>query len=309
MTEIELGGLDGSNPMGFLAALGLVAVLNRMTDDARLAWSSSVLPFARMTTDLTEDDIITAVLTDCADVLASVPMCFPGPDNPVGDVKFARPADTRAFLETATRTADDGLSERVAASLVAEVSFDGSGKAKPSDLHFTAGRQLLLDMARGLGQGVVADHLTEALNGPWLYRAQLPSFMWDASDDRIYALGAINPAGETKPTVPGADWLAFRGLTLVPVVGRIGRTLTPGSGGTWKSGSWSWPLWSTPLRAAAIRVLMAQVPRRHRDGAPLQWAPPIGVFRLMRSAIVRSDQGGYGTMRAPRIVWERPVAR
>jgi hypothetical protein len=64
----------------------------------------------------------------------------------------------------------------------------------------------------------------EALFGPWLYARALPVLQWDNSQTRDYALRASDPSKEKKLGVPGADWLAFRGLSFLvaPVRDRIG---------------------------------------------------------------------------------------
>ncbi len=308
-TELALEGLDGSNPMGFLAGLGVLTVLPEHA--ATLSWTVSVLPTAVLHTDLDHQGVVAAILADRDRVQESVAVRFPDPQAPIEDVKFSDPAQTREYLGAAADAEDNGLSEAIAACLVSEVSLDNNGQAKPTDLHFTAGQQKFLEMVRTLGASVTAAHLEEAMVGPWQYADKLPSFMWDISDDRLYALSAVDPAGDKKRTVPGADWLAFRGLALLPLIGMIGRfgqagrTLTPGGAGSWKSGSWSWPLWDAPIHRATVRLLVGQIPRRPLEGPIRPWTPPTGVFRAFTSDVTRSDQGGYGTMRPPRIVWER----
>lgn len=127
--------------------------------------------------------------------------------------------------------------------------------------------------------------------------------MWDTSDHRDYALSATNPASSSKATVPGADWLALRGLSLIPVTPHGERTQTPGCGGRWRSGWFTWPpLWGAPLAASVTRSLLQAIPEDEepsRTGEMAAW----GVHRLYRSRITRSDQGGYGTFRPSGPVW------
>lgn len=300
---ITCEGLEGVNPLGYLAALGTLAVTTRAGQQARLAWRETVLPVAQLSAATDMDELIDIVLVDRDATLASTALTFELENKPISDVKFRDPAETAAYLRACQEANDGGLSEGIAAALIAEVSVDGKGNAKPSDLHLTAGRQLILNMVRELAATLSADDVREALAGPWGYTRTTPSFMWDVADDRIYALSAVNPASSDKVAVPGADWLAFSGLTALPVVGRTGRTLTPGTAGRWKRGSFSWPLWSVPVNWFVVECLQAALPRSE---SKLQaWVPPRGVFRVLTSSIVRSDQGGYGTIRPPRVVWER----
>lgn len=300
---ITFDGLEGINPLGYLAALGALGVTTRAGRKPRLAWQQTVLPVAQLLGMTEMDELVDIVLADRDAVLSSTALTFALGDEPLSDVKFEDPSDTATYLRACREADDDGLSEGIAAALIAEVSVDGKGNAKPSDLHLTAGRQLILDMARALGETLTVDDVREALAGPWSYTRKTPSFMWDVADDRVYALSAVNPASDAKVAVPGADWLAFRGLTALPVVGRTGRTLTPGTAGRWKEGAFSWPLWQDPIGWFVIECLQAALPRS--ESQLQEWVPPKGVFRVLTSNIVRSDQGGYGTIRPPRVVWER----
>lgn len=300
---ITFDGLEGTNPLGYLAALGALGVTTRAGRDTRLAWQQTVLPVAELSGTTEVDELVDIVLADRDAALSSTALTFAFANKPLPDVKFGDPAETATYLRACREAEDDGLSEGIAAALIAEVSVDGKGNAKPSDLHLTAGRQLILDMARALAETLTAEDVREALVGPWSYTRKTPSFMWDVADDRVYALSAVNPASDAKVAVPGADWLAFRGLTALPVVGRIGRTLTPGTAGRWKQGTFSWPLWRAPISWFVVECLQAALPRS--ESRLQEWVPPPGVFRVLTSNIVRSDQGGYGTMRPPRVVWER----
>jgi hypothetical protein len=114
---------------------------------------------------------------------------------------------------------------------------------------------------------------------------------WDATASRDYALRASDPSTDKKRGVPGADWLAVRGLTFVQTVPRGSRVATTGCVGGWKDGRFRWPLWTVPVSAPVIHSLLRQdvevMPHRERA------ARGIGV--VFSSGIKRSDQGGYGS--------------
>lgn len=304
MTEhasaLALDGLDGTNPVGFLAGLGVLAILDHLNYPARLWWSDSVVPRARFGGIASIDALVEEMMRD-KDKMGDAPLLGYPPGDPATDVKFARLQDIRRFLDHCRRSEP---SAALSAALVCEGVLDNQGRAKPTDFHFTAGQQRFVTMVRELQREATHDHIYESLCGPWKREAPLPSFMWDSIDDRDYAFAALNPANDKKLTAPGVEWLAFRGLTFFPVHPLNGRVQTPGAGGAWKSGWLTWPLWRVPVSAAVVGSLIQAVPRDEAmPGRFLAAAEAWGVHRLMRSRIARSDQGGYGTFRPSQLVW------
>nr|WP_321182535.1 hypothetical protein [Mycobacterium kansasii] len=303
MTEhasaLNLDGLDGTNPAGFLAGLGVLAILDHLNYPARLWWSDSVVPRARLDGIASIDPLVEEVVRE-KDKMGDAPLLDYPLGDPAADVKFTRAQDVRRFLDHCRRSAP---SAALSAALVCEGVEDNRGQAKPTDLHFTSGKQQFLTMARKLQSEVTRDHIHTALRGPWRYDSTLPSFKWDSTDDRNYAFAALDPQKETKLTAPGVEWLAFRGLTLFPVHPKGRRVLTPGVGGEWRSGWLTWPLWRVPLSTIAARSLIQAVPDdKAIPGRFLTAVEAWGVHRLMRSRITPEGQG-YGTFRPSQVIW------
>lgn len=306
---LNLDGLDGTNPMGFLAGLGVLTVLDHLDCPARLWWSDSVVPRARIDGIGSVDAIVDEVVRD-KDKFADGPLLDYPPGNPAGDVKFARPQDVRGFLDHCRQSEP---SASLSAALVCEDVVDNQKKARPTDLHFTSGPQQFLDIARELQRHVTAHHVRNALEGAWEYevcqyrsgkqRKHLKSFKWDSTDDRDYARSATKPSDDDKPSVPGADWLSFRALALFPVLPGKDRVLTPGGGDRWNDRWFTWPLWQVPLSTPAARSLIQAVPRDEAmPGTFLAAAEAWGVHRLMRSRITPAGKG-YSTFRPSQVVW------
>lgn len=297
---IPLPALTGSNPLSFLAALGALAALDRQAPGlgARLWWSEGIVPRACIDGPSGVDDLIDLLERDRRQwedsmILASVPG-----GEPVDEVKPAK-AGIRAWAERVrVRTAPDRRRDADQfQALLAEFALAGNGNAKPTMLHFTAGRQRFLAMVRQLQSQVDPDALREAIVGPWRYESSLPVMGWDARGERIYALRGTNPSKDKKRGVPGADWLAFVGLSFLPSAknGGSGRdqTLTTGCRGTWKSGSFHWPLWSVPTSGAVVRSLVAYEGLLD-ESEPQRLAR--GVFRMMEAPIRRDAHslGSFG---------------
>ena len=308
MQGTELTGLEGTNPLGFLAALGVQTLFEFERRQPRLWWADDVIPHAVIDSAFGLETILEQAMIVFSAWVESPAF---NPPFPKGEnLKFTSD-NLRSYLET---TREDKPGNTIATALVAEGSLDNNKKAKPSDLYFTAGQQLFLKMAKEILQGVTLEDIRRDLTKPWLYLSKLPSLMWDVVDDRIYALSSFDPAGEKKLTNPGVEALAILGLSRHPVFasseetssrGSGGRTLTRGCSGSWKQGSYTWALWSRPAGSKAVDSILAHA--TSNTGRAWQerrrWYPSWGLTQVMRSAIRRSSQGGYGTFGPPEVIW------
>ena len=302
MTGTRLAGLEGTNPLGFLAALGVQVALRSESRQPSLWWSDEITPRPVVDARFSVDSIVDLALA----VFAAWRV---GPAlNPIGSdgerlaksdsLKLAAP-DIRTYIHAARGHPGADLST----ALVAEGSLANNGVAKPSDLYFTAGQMKLLKMARTILEGVTSDDLAVGLLGPWPYDSKLPSLMWDIVDDRVYALTASDPSKDKKRTNPGPEALAILGLSMHPVFADRKRTLTLGCSGRWTSSYYSWPLWRKPASPHVVKSLLAHAHDADRDNRH-QWFRSWGISAVLRSPISRSGQGGYGTFGPPEVVWQ-----
>ena len=304
MNGTHLRGLEGTNPLGFLAALGVQVAFTSDPEQPHLWWSDDIVPHAIVDGDFSVERIADQamnVLAKWKDSPAVNPRRPDGCAIPKGDELKFKPEDIRTYLSFAKRCVGGDL----IASLVAEGSLDNQGVAKPSDLYFTAGNQKFLGTVRKTLEETSPKDLRNGLEGPWAYNSRLPSLGWDVSDDRVYALRATDPGPEKKPTNPGPEALAVLGLSTFPVFGSQGRTLTQGCSGSWKYGTYSWPLWCKPASPHAVRSLLAHAYSHDSTTADRSmWFHSWGVFRVLQSSIRRSPQGGYGTFGPPSVAWQ-----
>lgn len=307
MEGTHLTGLEGTNPLGFLAALGVQVLFAEETEQPRLWWTDDVVPHAVVDTEFTVDRIVEHALRTFPKWIDSPALSPDFGDKAANDAKF-RPEDIRRYLEYSL---SGGPGCSLPAALVAEGSLDGKGVvAKPTDLYFTAGQQLFLKDARKILDGVTGEALINGLLGPWDYSSKPPSLMWDVTDDRSYALSAADPTNSTlnpKRTNAGPEALAILGLSRHPVFAGRDRTLTRGCAGPWRrGGTYTWPLWSRPAGYGAVGILHSQVTGGtdyERAEARGKWYRSWGIAQIMTAAIRRSDQGGYGTFGPPRSIW------
>jgi len=297
MNEIHMPGLDGTNPLGFLAGLGVLnAVSDQRGGDPRpaLSWVQAGSWMPVLHAGLDEGELLEALWADLR-----------GWDRePVLDLKYGEdgasvrdlkppPAVFRAFLQDliVSATPEERRGVDVAASWATEVAVDNKGNTKPTALHFTAGQQKFLEMVRTLRDEVTRDDLHEALVGPWSYSRALPVLQWDCTMFRDYALRADDPSGAKKLGVPGADWLAFRGLPFIRVAPMGKRAMTTGCVGEWKTGSFHWPLWTHPIERPTVHTVLQLRLAEITDAERLAR----GISMVFRCAIKRADPGGRGS--------------
>jgi len=295
--EIELPALDGTNPLGFLAALGVLDVLHRAGLPATLRWTDDLVPVALLGGAAGPDALIALLDADRERWTGSAALAGP-PGSRLDDAK-PQPAVLRHWA--AAVLDGDRAGADLFAALVSEGAVDGNGNGKPTHLHFTAGQQKFLVMARQLAARVTGDRLAEALFGPWREDSPLPSLSWSSQGERVYALRAFNPSTDKRLGVPGADWLALLGLVFFPTcvdTRRDGELVlrTSGCDRAWKHSALRWPLWTVPLDRDTTWSLVgdSSVVGERRTVTPAVLAAR-GVLRILQAPIRRSDQGGYGS--------------
>lgn len=292
MRELTLTGLDGANPLAFFAALGVLEACDG-PERCRLRWAYNggwrpvlISPYG------TVEALVERLDEDrrCCVADPSLALTYGGKQ----DLKPPPPL-FRNYLEALTDEATSSLRRSIdwAAAFATDVSVDNNGNTKPTALHFTAGNQQFLKMALELVNEVTLEDFHEVVAGPWSYNRLLPVMRWDSTSARDYALRATDPSDRKwkERGVPGADWLALRGLTYLPAMPRGTRVYTTGCVGGWKDGRFRWPLWISALPSPVIRSLMSQTTEEFSSDE----RKARGIGAVFSSGIKRSDQGGYGS--------------
>lgn len=299
MTDIPLPALEGTNPLGFLAALGVLDAVSAALPGATLRWTDDLVPHAIIGGPGDLGWLLDALDKDREQWAGSAVLRFPADGQPLADAKPDGRQLRQWFEHAGDRNRCRAESDLLCA-LVAEDAFDNNGRAKPTHLHFTAGQQKFLAMVRELAVAVDRGRLHEAICGPWWYDSPLPSLSWDSRGERLYAVRAVNPSNEKRRGVPGADWLAFRGLVFYPVTRTPRGTLrTTACDAAWKTSAFRWPLWILPATRQVIRSLVADPSLvSSPPGATPAELVARGIASVRQASIRRSDQGGYGSFGA-----------
>jgi hypothetical protein len=299
VTDIPLPGLEGTNPLGFLAALGVLDAMSAIIPGVTLRWTEDLVPHAVIGGPCDLGQLLDTLDKDREQWNGSAVLRFPADGQPLADAK-PNGSQLRQWFEHVGDRSRHRADADLLCALVAEEAFDNNGRAKPTHLHFTAGQQKFLSMVRELAAAVDRDRTREAVCGPWRYDSPLPSLSWDARGERVYAVRAVNPSNEKRLGVPGADWLAFRGLVFYPVMrSSRGSLRTTACDTEWKSSAFRWPIWTRPATRYVVRSLVADpsLVSRPLKATPADLAAR-GIASICQASIRRSDQGGYGSFGA-----------
>ena len=267
--EVELTGLDGSNPLAFLAAVGVLQCLTALSrrpgrpdwlgGEVKLSWGYSRTPLGavlHLAGSPTPGDVATYLAGALPTGLSGHPA---EPAIVLMERKDGDPA--RLFHDL-----------RHAAGLCGRESSDWA-VALHADLLSGATSQLLMarrdyfpDNVRSVMRLTKAEHIERALFRRWDYSDPLDnrSLHWEPSEDRRHAYQWHQPNGDptrgTRGGMLGANRLALEAWPLflsVPQL-RAGKLLTRGFTGDKRDNTfWTWPVWSCPVDLDTVASLLA----------------------------------------------------
>lgn len=284
--ELELVGLDGSNPLAFLAALGTLrtATLAWPGREVALGWQSAGAwrPVLRVEGAPSADEFIATLdrqLRDpdgqCAFSLAD--------DLKLTEQKFRSAAREATKAAEAAHPPDRRWADFLAAFGCEASCSEGLIQDTALRTMSGAGHQHFLAFMRQLASETNSDHLRHSLFERWEYGDPGPSLRWDPIDDRRYALRWDEPSGDPIRTVRGANRLAIEGLPLLPTAPRGSDLQTTGFAGRGsKDTFWTWPIWEVPLTIDPVRSVLA-LSSLHEDPLPRARLAVMGIVEVFRS--------------------------
>ena len=301
---LPLPGLDGANPLAFLAALGTLRLANRAFPGARLSWStqgacSAILHLPHV---VTPDALVEALLAQAGAGRRSVTFA--------PDIKVLA-ADFRAFEAEAVGVAQEDREfadflRAFADPLVTVQGGPNIGKTKPTEFYFLAGNQKLLKQLMAIAQATTEAHLHKALFQPWVYDDPLDglSLRWDPLDDFRYATRFFNPSKDNskakRGSVLGANRLAFESLPFFPCYALKGRLATTGFTVIDRQPFFTWPLWSAPWGIDEVRSVVSRVEPPKRAAKLQRVVPPrqLGVTAWYQcEKVANSDYSNFSPAR------------
>jgi len=263
-SEITLKGINGSNPLAYMAALGALRVLHLVApeDNVRMSWQSAGvwMPVIRLSEQMNEDEVVEAIYGKLAE----------GIDNPAfgfaNNLKV-EPGVYRDYIKRAvTVSGSNNRSWADFASAIGCESVVGStGFILDTEFRTMsgAGHQHFIKNMRNIMGATNKNHIWKALFENWMYDDPLEnlSMRWDPMDDQRYAMRWSNPSGDAsrrkQGSVLGANRLAIEALPLFPAV-PVKRSLktTGFKGNNSRNTFWTWPIWEPFAGLDTVRSLL-----------------------------------------------------
>lgn len=316
---LVISGIDGGTPLGFLAALGLLQVL----EDARLAGS----PAPRLSWKQVDawrpvllgaesfEALAQTIHEDCQRWNESPLLTFryvkqekQGP-KAVGGLK-APLAVVRAW-SSARRSAGDEKSLAYAAALFCDGVTEVNKKPATAedhlsfsipvdsdvDLDLTVERNFLdltvrnaqfLEQVEFIRAHLKPDGIEQALRiGAVDYEAPR-TLDWDPASDTPAAIYT----GYQRGFLPVHEWLGFRALRLFPLSNAGSRAIMTGCTGRRLDGDFTWPLWDLPAALDAVRSLVGfpRITKLDRDERRA-----LGISELLQAGLTKKADGYSGT--------------
>jgi hypothetical protein len=287
--ELRLIGIDGSNPLAFLAALGAFRLFGTGNNDATLKWVRLENWQPIITTDTPVDEtIFLNRLETHLKCLAGHEAFQIGTDLKVEQSKFRD--ECREALENCSkqsRARTDFLSAFGSDSLT-----DDKGKIQITPLCLLAGQQKFLTIIQEIIDNTESDHLRKTLFDNWKYDdpRTKTSLRWDPADEVRHALQwkepSVDPDRDKRGSMLGANRLAIEALPFFVTIPNGKQLQTTGFGllGRRKTLSWTWPIWEIPLSIWPIRSLLAfkELQEKSPDRKLLRKMGVAEVFRCQR---------------------------
>ena len=245
---VLLCGLDGANPLGFLAALGAFRLLSIENSSVKLAWQLFNGAWRPK---------LFGIQVPLAQLGSELHAAIGKLDQSVWSFDEKLPFAAARLRQKASSSLRDvsstsrGLADAIAA-LGVECCIDDKGNFKDTALRMVrtgdAAGQGLLAYGKKILDSTTASEIQTAITDPWLYTDKQCALRWDPAENRGYALQWGNPSDDGALSVRGGNCLALVAMTLLPTIPKKGQVETTGFGlKKPKQSSYTWPIWKHPV--------------------------------------------------------------
>jgi len=252
-----LAGLDGSNPLGFMAAMGAFRLLALTHGRIRMAWriSDGTWHPTVLGIDVPEAEIGTELYVSLGELDKSVWSL---------DKKLPFPASRlREEARCAASAASAQNRERAdtVAALGVEVYCDDEGNFKDTAFRMVragdSAGQGFLAYGKRILESTTAQQLQRAATEVWRHEDAQCALRWDPAEDRGYALQWRDPSKVGALSVKGGNCLALAAMPLFPTAPVKGEAETTGFGlKQSKNSSFTWPIWERALSLDTVRSVL-----------------------------------------------------
>lgn len=293
ISPLVLSGIDGGNPLGFLAALGTAILASKFCQDTRFYWCFEDSAWRPALEGCgTEKARFIERLLDTMKAACMTPF----------EIDNKLPFSVELFeknLREAQRTTRP-KNRRVADFLAAFGSEVNSEKGVFQDSRFRMVRsgdsagQGLPAYARSIRATTDNSALERALFMLWDYQDNGFSLRWDPIEDRRYALRWRDPSKsklkDGPGTMMGANSLAIEALQWYPTMFEGNQLVTTGFHRNLDREMWfTWPIWEHPISLDTVRSLLA-LPDLHVSQPSRSELARRGIVEIYRSQRIQQNK-------------------
>jgi len=305
MTETDLSqglvlrGLDGGNPLAFLAALGTAVTVHAIFPEARLGWQFTDGGWRPVLTDCECRD--EEFLVKLHDALYAAPMWVFEIDRklPFPVEKYIEALKMVARKATIHSRRDCDLLVALGTDMFPEPDAKKVLSIKDTRLRMvrsgdSAGQGFPV-YARAIREATEIEHLRRTLFEPWDYLdSGFSSLRWDPVEDQRYALRWRDPSKSGRDDGPGgmlgANSLAIEALCCLPTmpVGQSAET----TGFQHRKGLgtfFTWPIWNVAVSLDTVRSLLS-LPALGSLDVHRQALERMGIVEVFRSQRIQQNQ-------------------
>ncbi len=283
--EFHLNGLDGSNPLGFLAAVGALKAVSDAWPNGewKMRWSQDTGPWTPVLEGITamDEEQLAEWLADSLKNASTRALSISK------NLKLS-PDLFRRLAQEAQESAD--MPDRRHADFIASFGCESVHDRKGQQIRDTAfrtmagaGHQNFLESMLQTVENTTPIQLRDSLFTPWKRKDPRWGIRWDPAEDRRYALRWNDPSGETATTERGANRLAIESLALFPTAVNGATLETTGfSQERGRDTRFTWPIWncSIDIRTATSTLRLREIQEEAPDHRKLR---PLGIAAVYRS--------------------------
>lgn len=262
--EILLPGLDGANPLGFLAAIGTWRTTDTLYPGTKMYWRISGghwAPVLVVPDNISNEDFVSQIQI----VLER------GKRNNLfslnKDLKIPIEKFRKKALELRNNNEIDMLEWMSA--LGSDGCFDKWGNIQNTRFDLmNAGRQYFMETIKFTIENTSQADIENTLFEKWAYANQGGGMRWDIEEDRRYALRWKDPSPDPTMTQRGANRLAIESLPLFPTA-PIGHWLeTTGFISSGKKNTFfTWPIWCQSIPIGVFKSIIGSVGNATQENA------------------------------------------
>jgi hypothetical protein len=284
---LPLPGLDGANPLGFLAAIGTWRIADQIQPGTKLHWSIISNHWAPTLTFPVKIGTLSILLQLSRKLRMKPTILLSFEKNLNIEPDDFRSAAQKAFAEQLGLEALGWLSS-IGSDAVSEI-HQGKTKRHIKVSKFRllsgSGRQDFIPTIQAILNSTTLRQCVDSLLRPWPYEDEKMGLRWDPLEQKQYALRWKDPSPDPTRTQRGANRLAIEALPLLPTFPAGNRLETTGfSGHRSNDTCWTWPIWECPITLDTARSLLAlrDIQQPSPDPAELRPRGIVAVFRSQR---------------------------